>query len=671
MTAALPISLQFVCQYVLIFLYYSSSSRMITAALIGETVIGSVQGEVNSQHQTPHHQAGPTHFTVENGMFSTDNNHDISHLVFQPSLLDFEDLAIGDADSDVVTMFNKHTNRSVYLGSISGNAPDFYSSFFDEKVIPPMGNTTFNVVFLPRQHGAIETNLLIHTSFGIINYTLRGRGRECLFRLSPLVGLHAPYNATLTPEIYLYNPYHSPLQIIEVYSSGGQFQLELPTGGPEGPQALWEIPPFTTKPVIRVRFKASTPGNHTAYVRIKVSSDSNLDLADVVLVVPIEVEIFPEHGIYSDIPFVNFGLGGTNDRPKQMVFKLLNSGQDEVDVQTYSVESSDIYSDLSSAISVHIQKEETSSVGMIASGHLITATVDWSKIKTKRYFRGHILIKALLPNNKITIHRIPFVGEILNGSIYYNESYTQFVTTAKATKTTKGFLLKNNFDVALAVTNVTILEDTGKYFKTTGFVPKMLLPGEEAHIFKLTQLAAGAREPIRKNILLHTNASVYEIPVSTYNGLLRRIVPVDENTINGEGIDEKAINFGTLPLSTVTDTVLAFVNDSPVPVTIHNWTATISDAASIYVILRGCGNLTMDNLKFCYSIQPREWILFQVSVLSNAVGTFIGRLSLKTDFEELITPVRFSTAMGRLQFSDTTLDAFSCFPVRFFKKKTF
>lgn len=94
--------------------------------------------------------------------------------------------------------------------------------------------------------------------------------------------------------------------------------------------------------------------------------------------------------------------------------------------------------------------------------------------------------------------------------------------------------------------------------------------------------------------------------------------------------------------------------------TIHNWTATISDAASIFVLLRGCGQLTMDGLKFCYSVPPGEWIVFQVSVLSNAVGTFVGQLSLKTDYEELIT--RFSTAIGHLHITAT--DRSSCSPVR-------
>lgn len=56
--------------------------------------------------------------------------------------------------------------------------------------------------------------------------------------------------------------------MVEVYSSGGEFDLELPSGESEGARELWEILPYQTKPVIRLRFNAYTEKNHTAYVRL-------------------------------------------------------------------------------------------------------------------------------------------------------------------------------------------------------------------------------------------------------------------------------------------------------------------------------------------------------------------------------------------------------------------
>lgn len=101
---------------------------------------------------------------------TTDSDEDLTQLVFEPNLLNFDALAIGGTSNRVITIYNRHANRSVYLGSISGNVADFYSSFFEENLVPPLGNTTFNVVFLPRRLGKVQSNLVIHTSFGVLNY---------------------------------------------------------------------------------------------------------------------------------------------------------------------------------------------------------------------------------------------------------------------------------------------------------------------------------------------------------------------------------------------------------------------------------------------------------------------------------------------------------------------
>lgn len=388
------------------------------------------------------------------------------------------------------------------------------------------------------------------------------------------------------------------------------------------------------------------------------------DVNDIELVVPIEVEITDYRGVYAEQPFLNFGKGGRADPPKKIVFKLLNSGHEPVSIHSFIVEGID---DLDKAITLRVNSRDyNKGTGDedLSKIHMITATLDWAKLKMHQFIRGHISIRTLLSNHQMAEHRIPIVGEVIAGSIFYNENQTQFPTAGKLAKSTKGFTLRNDFQVALAITNITLPDDTAKYFKTSAFEPTQLLPGEEVQLFRITQLPTAAKRPVTRSVWLHTNASTYEIALSSYNGLLRRIVPVDETTQDGIGTDEEVINYGTLSLSTVTDTVVAFVNDSPRPVTIHNWTATISEAASIFVILRGCGQLTMNNLKFCYSIKPHEWMLFQVSVLSNAIGTFSGRLALQTDYEELVTPVRFNTAVGRLQFSATMLDENRCFPVR-------
>lgn len=45
-----------------------------------------------------------------------------------------------------------------------------YIVLFVVQVIPALGNTSFNVVFLGREEGEVESNLFIHTSEGSFKY---------------------------------------------------------------------------------------------------------------------------------------------------------------------------------------------------------------------------------------------------------------------------------------------------------------------------------------------------------------------------------------------------------------------------------------------------------------------------------------------------------------------
>ena len=91
---------------------------------------------------------------------------------FQPAWLDFKSQQIGQPKIETVNIINSGKDALV-LESISGSTLNFYCTFFKEKVINPGENTTFNVYFLARDVGLVESTLFINTNKGIIKYSVR------------------------------------------------------------------------------------------------------------------------------------------------------------------------------------------------------------------------------------------------------------------------------------------------------------------------------------------------------------------------------------------------------------------------------------------------------------------------------------------------------------------
>lgn len=81
---------------------------------------------------------------------------------------------------------------------------------------------------------------------------------------------------------------NAPLsQITEMYTSGGDLHLELPTSVRFAPKKMWEVPPYETRTVMRVRMVGRRAANNSAFVKVK----TNLTEPKFGFVVPIEVEV--------------------------------------------------------------------------------------------------------------------------------------------------------------------------------------------------------------------------------------------------------------------------------------------------------------------------------------------------------------------------------------------
>ncbi|KAF2902396.1 hypothetical protein ILUMI_03793 [Ignelater luminosus] len=573
-------------------------------------------------------------------------------LKFEPEFLDFQQRPLGVPHLEKVTLFNVDSNRSIDMTSISGSTVHFHSSFFEDKRIPPLGNTSFNVVFLGREEGAIESNLFIHTTEGHFKYQVKGASVSSPYRLRPIVGIKLPLNTTFSPLIKMYNPYTEPIQIVEIYSSGGDFHLELPSGELEGPKNMWEIPPLQSKAVIRVRFNARTEQNHTAYVRIKLNNTEDI------LVVPLEVEVTSTAGLYAPQGSVDFGVGGSLDMPKQVELFVHNPLKKAVRIHSVSSASKAIKIEYEN---VKIPSDLRNSKGVSTATKIATLTLDWKAAHENKEFSGKIIVKYKNGKSKT---EIPYYLTVLEGGLLFNSSITTyFINESSKQMIPRNVVVKNNFLTPLAVTNVSLPLEAQNFFNILNFKPIILKPQEEKTVFMLNLKTDAAMSNLKLNsfILLKTNISTVELPLLSYNGKLQVNFPYKSK--------DNSLDLGLISVNTKKDTHFLVLNTNPVTVNLNKITASIP-TSSIEIVGCSKGNystaLLFDltkNMTKCESLTSDEFAIIRLSIQSPHVEAQVwGEVVVETQYEQLSIPVHYKVAQGKLEIGPDRLVFDQCFP---------
>ncbi|KAI5702855.1 hypothetical protein M8J75_004871 [Diaphorina citri] len=580
---------------------------------------------------------------------------------FEPKYLDFNERYLGIPYQMKVTIVNVHQNRTLHLQSISGSTLDFCSSFFEDKIIPPSENTTFNVVLLGREEGEIETNLYIHTSEGIFKFKVRGMIVENPYRVRPVLS-RLPLNASFSPTISIHNPYSSPLQLVEVYKSDGEMSLELPGGGDlPAPRSSWEIAPFSSKPILRVRYNAVETKNHTSYIRLKVNN------SDEVLVVPIGIEVSPQPGLYPEEDIIDLGVGGSLDPNTKVKLYLKNSNKKAIKILgIVPVPTTEVLTVDFDPIKVPPDTAEPF--------HVATLTYNWAAAHRLRKCCGTILVRTQGQGRLM----IPFTAKVLEGGLGYDESVTKFKTTEGAQKTRfspRGFMVSNRFRFPLVITSVTLHPDAAQYFEISNFQPVVMQPKENQTLFTLQfkQSVVLPRNNFPTSLSVQTNVSTVMIRLFCYSGRLTKI------TQNGDPID-----LGLIGSDTRKDTYIAFMNENPVPIFLTTWGTNLTNIALEFLgTERGNASSflskfhTFYNLTKSMSVLPGHYAVLRVSVFTTHLsdttqfntgsrgaweGVQYGSVWLKTDYERATLSLRMNLARGGLDILPDPVYIRHCFP---------
>ncbi|XP_056131690.1 transmembrane protein 131 [Lampris incognitus] len=564
---------------------------------------------------------------------------------FEPPMLDFHEQPVGMPKMEKVYLHNP-SSEEISLISISATTAHFHASFFQNRIIPPGGNTSFDVVFLARVVGNVENTLFINTSHhGVFTYQVFGVGIPNPYRLRPFIGARVPVNSSFSPLINIHNPHSEPLQVVEMYSSGGDLHLELPTGQQGGTGKLWEIPPFETKGVMRASFSSRDVDNHTAFIRIKTNAPNE----DQFIILPVEVEVTSAPGIYSSTEMLDFGTLRSQDRPKQLNLHLLNSGTKDVPITSVRTTPSN------EAVTIDF-KAVTLKAGESRYTKVASISFDASKARRPYQFSGKITVKA--KEKSYSKLEIPYQAEVLEGYLGFDHTATLFhIRDSPVDPVDRPIFLTNTFNFAIRIHNVSLPEEAKTMFNVQNFsMPILIPPHESRYIFSLLFRPVRPSIHIDSNILLITNASKFHLPVRAYTGFLEPLVLLPS-------LKENLLDFGVRSATDTSSIVFVVVNSNPIELEIKSWLVT-GDSLSMELLKTEKGNRTValsriEELQNTSASHHKTVILasgyyaaFRVTLVAKALeGMYDGAIHITTDYEILTIPVKALIAVGTLNSS--------------------
>ncbi|XP_076446798.1 transmembrane protein 131-like isoform X2 [Babylonia areolata] len=559
-----------------------------------------------------------------------------SGIRLDPPMLDFEEQPVGMPRLEKVIVQNTDMKNSLHLLSISGSTVHFHCSFFQDKTVPPGGNTTFDVIFLARQVGNVENTLYIHTSIGSVRYQVFGVGVPNPYRLRPYLGARVPINNSFSPVIQMHNPHSSKIQVLEMFSSEGDLHLELPSGERDATQDLWEIRPYETKSVMRANFVGRVESNHTAFIRIKTDKDSSEQL----LILPVEVEFSAEPGIYSPIEMLDFGILRTLDDPKTLRLNLINTGARAAHITSVSV------SPPNDAISIDFRplKLQPDSSRQYTVAHITFRAV---KALHSKQWSGRILVKTKNNQQRLVI---PYQASVLHGSLVYNANTTKFFSAKVLKNFTRPLTLTNTFNFSVVIFNISLSREAAPFFTVLNFsTPVIVGPQQTVTALLLLFHPNATQLHLSTTLTLHTNASTFLIPIIVYNGLLKVIHHRPEKS-------KGQMDFGTMGVGEKRSMIFTIRNDNPVDLVMARFETNMSWAKiEVLGVEKGNGTTltrihnTSDIETDPLIIKPYHYAVFTVNIVApQEEGAYAAEVWMFTQFEDLFIPITFRTAEGSL-----------------------
>uniref|UniRef100_A0A8C9WAD2 Transmembrane protein 131 n=1 Tax=Scleropages formosus TaxID=113540 RepID=A0A8C9WAD2_SCLFO len=532
-----------------------------------------------------------------------------------------------------VNLYNPSSEDTITLISVSSATAHFYTSFFENNIIPPGGNSSFNVVFHAQTVGNIENTLFIKTSHHEpLTYQVFGVSVPDLYRLRPFTGCRGHENCDFSLPG---NTYSEPLRAVEVFSKTGDLQLELPTGQIGSIGKLWEIPISEMKRVTKASLSSLVTENNRTVIRIKTraSRDGNF------IILPVKMEVtsgeMPEPIVSCDCK-----LCFRNKRPSSHYLWSC--------AQCRSV---------SPALSNKAIKIKFKPVTVKAGKNTQVAIIsfDASKGQRQSQFSGKIVLNV--EEKSYSKLEIPYTAQVLKGQLWFDQSSTIFhIRDSPIDPLTRPVFLNNTFSFAIIIHNVSLPEKASNMFHN--FSQNTLIPSHgSCYLFSLNFKPIRPSIHIDSNILLTTNASKFHLPIRTFTGFLE--VWSDAGRSCKE-FKLQWVDFGVLNTTKTASITLVVLNTNPIEVEVRSWMVS-DDSLSVELLRseRGRKTVALSRTKVLGNAPASDqktiilasgyYAVFRVTLFTQELdGMYLGSIHITTDYEILTIPVKALLRVSKL-----------------------
>ncbi|CAK1542781.1 unnamed protein product [Leptosia nina] len=470
---------------------------------------------------------------------STENSGEsLEAVALWPPALRFGHSPLAEPHTRIVTLTNL-ANTTLHLASVAGTTPDFHASFFDSKSVPPQGNTTFSVVYLGRREGLVTAHLYIHTSLGVHKYPVSAIGVASEYDVWPLVGLRVPHNATVEPELTLYNPTDKTIQVSEVYSSGGWLGLRLAGGGSRAPRDVWTVPPRERRALVRLRISPTHKQPLAAYVRIKANIPGGG------LVVCVEARSAPA-GEHTRPLHLRLRPRGSNDLEHSVYVEAANSAVGAVRLDAaldaarcwrfapappppcaHSHAANGGAEGHSGAhltvLRSHLEPfEDFTKVAKLTFNYAELWALSRRKLVDEEKVNGEGGEGVAWCGGCVRLGRatVPYSVTVMPGTLAFTPDSLDIITSNKKSALEKREVFAHNqFDVPLRISTVQLPEEALPYFEIYQHTPVTLKPGAQGPIVTLRMRSVPPIDvTLDTRIAVHTNLSQYHVPLRLYSG---------------------------------------------------------------------------------------------------------------------------------------------------------